>query len=293
MIANKSSLARAWMTQGKLVSISTKTTQAPLSFWVCRATAWSYGSLCTWYQQRLPPWVSTCSSDSPRYWKCRPPSRLSRALGSELLPEGLSGGERLQVGTHQQEWHPRMHPAREGIPWENRGSRVGLPRVLDMPQPDLPPGLRTSQEQTVNLCPAFGGVQKFPLNTVCYFQMLVLSHQTDTTTILSHFSYSQDLVVLWPIISWNCIFCKLGRTSDHVQTITCWNRSSSMESWPGLAVYGSSVQIQCLQDSPQAHHSTLSEDLETHKKLAQLFQYESTKKLWTQENVLANGFHLV
>jgi len=96
---------------------------------------------------------------------------------------------------------PQMHPAREGIPWENRGSRVGLPRVLDMPQPDLPPGLRTSQEQTVNLCPAFGGVQKFPLNTVCYFQMLVLSHQTDTTTILSHFSYSQDLVVLWPIIS--------------------------------------------------------------------------------------------
>ena len=25
---------------------------------------------------------------------------------------------------------PQMHPAREGIPWENRGSRVGLPRVL-------------------------------------------------------------------------------------------------------------------------------------------------------------------
>lgn len=88
------------MTQGKLVSISTKTTQASCVLLslvqLLRLQLIMYNGA----QQGLPPELAPAPVTHPGTEKCRLPSRLSNSWLRIHLPEGLPGGEKeLQVGT--------------------------------------------------------------------------------------------------------------------------------------------------------------------------------------------------
>lgn len=182
MIANESDLARVWMTQGKPVSISTKTPQTTLSH-----QDWAYKHNCSelWlimYEVPTrgfhhPPCVSTCSSNSHPVLKLQAPEPTPQSSWFRIIV-------RKGFLEEKEFWNPLAGMAPENASnqggaskWEQaqlRGAPMHI--LLDVSLPDLPPSIHTGQKQTVNLYPVLGVVQKFPFGKVCYFQIPVLNH---------------------------------------------------------------------------------------------------------------------
>ena len=182
MIANESDLARVWLTRGKPVSISTKTTQTTLSY-----QDWAYKHNCSelWLSMyevptrgfHHPPWVSTFSSNSHPVLKMQAPkptpqSSWFRIIARKGFLEEKEFGDTL-AGMAPEDASNQGRASK----WEQARLR-GAPMhvLLGVSLPDLPPSIHPGQKQTVNFCPVLGVAQKFPFDKVCYFQILVLNH---------------------------------------------------------------------------------------------------------------------